>query len=58
MTDIVKNEQIADTLEAISRAIQELANKIESGCDDESVKEYSKAVYRMTRAYAIISNTR
>lgn len=52
------DERRKDAMEAISRAIQELGNNMEDGCDDESTREKSKAVYRLARAYAILSATR
>lgn len=42
---------IADTVRALCEALQD-------GCDDETTKEYSKAVCRLVRAYALLSSTR
>lgn len=44
-------EDIADTVHALCEAMQD-------GCDDETTKEYSKAAYRLARAYALLSSTR
>lgn len=42
---------IADTVNALCEALQD-------GCDDETTKEYSKATFRLARAYALLSSTR
>lgn len=42
---------IADTVRALCETLQD-------GCDDETTKEYSKAAFRLARAYALLSSTR
>lgn len=44
-------DDIADTVHALCKAAQDSR-------DDESTREYSKAVCRLARAYALLSSTR